>query len=411
MVTSVGWDPDKPAERVNDHFLFSRGTSNANVVTSDDGDVVINTGTPYQGVRNRERFEQLLGRPLKVRKIILSQYHADHVGGWEAFADPDVETYVHANFNRLNDEWQALSPYYQPRGARFLMGMMPDPKHLQSFYGTRREPEDIIIVDEETSFEIGGRRFEIFSIPSGETTDSLAVWLPEERTLFCGNFMGALYGALPNFYTIRGDRQRSVPAFLSDIQRLIDLVPETLVTGHDDPIYGTERIAADLGRIRDATRHLHEQTIAGMNAGKSVQQLMQEISLPVELQLAPGRSPVSWTVRAIWEEVSGWFMQQSTTELYGEPQSAIWAELAAMAGGADALAERAKRHAENGEPLKALHFTDIVRRMEPSHCVGREAEIAALEQLIDATGGRNYDELGWLENEIRIARAAMAGTD
>ena len=33
-----------------------------------------------------------------------------------------------------------------------------------------------------------------------------------------------------------------------------------------------------------------------------------------------------------------------------------------------------------------------------------EAELAALEQLLERSGGSCYDEVGWLESEIRIAK-------
>ena len=61
-------------------------------------------------------------------------------------------------------------------------------------------------------FELGGRRFELYSVPGGETLDSLFVWLPEERTVFTGNYLGPIFGTIPNLYTIRGDRLRSAVA-------------------------------------------------------------------------------------------------------------------------------------------------------------------------------------------------------
>jgi hypothetical protein len=36
------------------------------------------------------------------------------------------------------------------------------------------------------------------------------------------------------------------------------------------------------------------------------------------------------------------------------------------------------------------------------------ASVAALELLIDASGGTAFDEMGWLENEIGLAREAIA---
>jgi hypothetical protein len=72
-------------------------------------------------------------------------------------------------------------------------------------------PEPIVTTffDDSHGFEVGGRRFELYSVPGGETRDCPAVWLPQERTVFTSNLMGALYGQLPHLQTIRGDRPRS----------------------------------------------------------------------------------------------------------------------------------------------------------------------------------------------------------
>jgi alkyl sulfatase BDS1-like metallo-beta-lactamase superfamily hydrolase len=409
MPYSVGWRPEEPAERVNDHVVFSRGTSNSNLVTSSAGDVVINTGTPFEGARIRERYEQLLGRPLNVHTIILTQFHSDHVSGWSEFTGPGVVTLAHRELPRLRKEWLDLRDYYQPRGARFLSGMMPKPEQVKAYFRQTREPEDMTLVGDSYQFEVGGRRFELHAVNSGETLDGLIVWLPAEKTLFTGNFMGALYGALPHFSTIRGDRARSVPIFLKDIQKLIDFGAELMLTGHDAPIVGRGRIEADLMRLRDAVRYIHDETIKGMNAHEDLRTLMREIKLPAHLTPASGRGPVQWYVRAVWEEYSGWFMQESTTELYGVPQRAIWDELARLAGGPDSLANAARRHAEAGRPLEAIHFIDIALGIDPQHRHALETKILALELLIDQGGGTNFDELGWLESEIQAAENALGG--
>jgi glyoxylase-like metal-dependent hydrolase (beta-lactamase superfamily II) len=155
-----------------------------------------------EGPRHRERYESLLGRPLNVCKIILTQFHSDHVGGWSAFAGPGVETLAHCEQPRLRQEWKTLSPFYQPRGLRFLSAMVR-PDTAQKYFQPAPEPAGVSCFRDAHAFDAGGVRFELFSISAGETLDSIAVWLPNERTLFVGNFLGALYGALPNFYTDR----------------------------------------------------------------------------------------------------------------------------------------------------------------------------------------------------------------
>jgi hypothetical protein len=57
--------------------------------------------------------------------------------------------------------------------------------------------------------------------------------------------------------------------------------------------------------------------------------------------------------------------------------------------------------------VEALHFTDIALSVAPNHRGAREAEIGALEQLIERTEGKPYDELGWLESRLKEAHAAL----
>jgi len=409
LVKAIEWNPAAPAERINDYLLMSKGCSNSYLITSDAGDVVINTGTPGE-TGHRARYEALLGRPLKVAKVVFTQDHFDHIGGWTHFADPGVEMFAQAEFPRLCAERAALGAFFAPRGQAVLHALRPATPPGQTAHVARdlRDlPEPLTLFQDHHVFEVGGRRFELLSAPSGETLDSLMVWLPKEKVIFTGNWMGALYGALPHFYTLRGDRDRSVPNFMRELQRLIDLEPELLVTGHDEPIRGAERIRADMTKLLEAIRHIHDETVKGMAANKDLWTLMREIKLPAHLAMAPGRGPVSWYVRAVFEEYTGWFRHESTTELYGVPARTIWPELAGLAGGPDALAARAQARLAADEPVEALHFVEIALAADPKNPAARRAEIAALERLIERTEGRTFDEVGWLETQIQRAKAAI----
>src|SRR5262249_34295310 len=154
------------------------------------------------------------------------------------------------------------------------------------------------------------------AVPGGETTDSLVIWLPDERTLFSGNLFGPLFGHVPNLVTIRGDRYRDALTYISSLDRVLDLAPERLLTGHFDPIDGADRIAAEITAMRDGMQVVHDRTVEGMNAGLDVHTLMRDVAVPAELDLGEGYGTTAWNVRAIWENYAGWFHHRSTTELY-----------------------------------------------------------------------------------------------
>jgi alkyl sulfatase BDS1-like metallo-beta-lactamase superfamily hydrolase len=256
-------------------------------------------------------------------------------------------------------------------------------------------------IDSHT-FELGGRRFELYSTPGGETTDALVVWMPEQHTVFIGNLLGPFFGHVPNLYTLRGDKIRSAMAFIRSVDRVIALSPETLINGHD-VFRGADEIRHTMTKVRDATAYLRDRTIDGMNAGSDLWALMREVTLPRELALPQVHGKVPWIVRAIWEEHVGWFRYESTTELYGTPPSAVWQDIVELTGGTAALTERAHAHVEQGRALQALHLIEMVLAHAPEDPAALRVKRLALEWLLQNSGRENFSEVQWLEQAIKTA--------
>jgi alkyl sulfatase BDS1-like metallo-beta-lactamase superfamily hydrolase len=145
-----------------------------------------------------------------------------------------------------------------------------------------------------------------------------------------------------------------------------------------------------------------------MNAGVDLWTLMGQVALPPELDIPQGHGKVPWIVRAVWEEHSGWFRYESTTELYDVPPSAIWSELTELVGGTDVLLEHSYAHLEAGRALEALHFVDMVLAASPDQPHALEVKLGALRLLLERSGRENFSEVRWLEAEIRDTEAARA---
>ena len=396
--------PDEDAIEVTDHIFTGKGVSNAYLVTTLDGDLLVNCGEPYED--HVARFSRAgSGR---IRKIVFTQSHHDHIGSWARFAGPEVETIAQANFPFVRGERNRLARHFLPRRER-IFGAHADWPAEERLRTNEVLGEPVLTTTFTTfhSFELGGRRFELHAAPGGETLDSLFVWLPIERTVFTGNYLGPIFGTVPNLYTIRGDRLRSAVRYREGVDLLLALEPELLITGHGEPVRGTAEIRLQLSRMRDAISHIYDATVQGMNEGKDVFTLMREIRLPDHLSLPQFHGKVSWCVRAIWEEATGWFRFESSTELYDVPPSAVWSDLAELAGGAGALAERAARHVAAGRPLEAIHLTDIALTADPGDRRAREAQLGALEILLERSGKENYSEVAWLRGEIATAKERL----
>jgi alkyl sulfatase BDS1-like metallo-beta-lactamase superfamily hydrolase len=395
-------DQQKEAQAITDFIFMAKDISNAYLVTTAAGDVMVNTGF----MDNAERTKGLLAphRTGPLRYIILTQAHADHYGGVPTIREPGTQV---IGERRFVDTWQyfnQLAPYLGRR-SRKLWGTT-----IKRASNPPPPPEVVpdIAVDRRHAFDLGGRRFEVISTPGGEALDSLAVWMPDERVAFTGNLFGPVFLSMPNLCTVRGDKPRSVQRYLSSLDAVRRLGAELLITGHGEPIRGAAKIRADLDKMHAAVSYVNDATIAGMNAGKDVHALMREIRLPPLLKIGEFHGKVSWDVRAIWEEYSSWFHYDSTTSLYGTPRSSIDADLVGLAGGAGALADRARKRLNEGRPLEALHLLDVALGADASHTGALSVKKDALEVLLSESGGANLSETMWLKSEITAVEAALA---
>jgi len=400
-------DDQKEAARINDFIFMVKDISNAYLINTADGDVMVNTGFMDNAERNKALFAPLRSGPL--RYIMLTQAHADHYGGVPAFKEAETKI---IGGRKFSDTWQYfhdLAPYLQKRSAKLWASTMkrgsnpiPPPKVVP----------DILIndssVDGSYAFELGGRTFELIATPGGESLDSICVWLPKEKIVFTGNLFGPVFLAMPNLTTTRGDKPRLVVNYLESLNRVRALGAELLITGHGDPVVGKENIRSSLDKMHDAVLYVKNAVISGMNAGKTVHELMREIHLPEQLQIGQFHGKVSWAVRAIWEEHSGWFHYDSTTSLYGVPRSSVDRDLAELAGGASVLAKRAQDKVTQGKPLEAIHLLDIALGAEPGNKDALLVKKDALNVLLSQSGGSNLSEVMWLKSEISAAEAALA---
>jgi len=400
-------DAQTEAVEITPFVFMANDISNAYLVTTSDGDVVINTGMPEGAERSHKLFAPHRTGPL--RYIILTQSHADHFGGVPVFREPGTKIVGGPNFNEALADMMGLQSFFGQRTYK-LWGSTLKRDNSPKPIPTPEEVAPDILVDRELTLEVGNRKFVLISAPEGETIDNIAVWLPNEKIVFTGNTFGPVWLSMPFLNTLRGDKPRLVRNYLKSLEAIRDLDAEIVVTGHGEPIRGRQRIREDLDRMYAAVSHVRDYTLDGMKAGKTVHQLMREFVWPDNLQIGEFHGKASWAVKSIWREYAGWLhYEDGTTELYGVPRSSVYADIAELAGGAARLAERARQKLDAGQPLEALHLTDIALGAEPDDAAALGVKLAASKLLLEQSGQSNLSETMWLRSEIADLETKLAG--
>jgi hypothetical protein len=76
----------------------------------------------------------------------------------------------------------------------------------------------------------------------------------------------------------------------------------------------------------------------------------------------------------------------------------VYPDLVRLAGGPAAIARLAKERVEAGQPVEALHLTEVALTADPHHRATLEARLKALDLLIGRC--RNTNERGWLDYSL-----------
>ena len=394
---------------INDFIYKIEGQGAVFLINTDEGAVLVDTGFDNeQSVLQKKIIDELRTGP--VRKIIVTHAHQDHSGGlrhWLEEIEGGTEFVGHQRYGYMSRHYLEPLSFLKKRFKVLYPNIVvDDPSQDRSYWEMR--PTREVYVGQDYAFTLGGVDFRVIAPNNtGEGEDGLLLWLPQQKILFVGDLFGTLYPMFPNLYTVRGEKYRDPLDYVDAMNLVLKLSPEILVPTHFHVIEGKDYIRTSVTVMRDAVQYMWDETIRGMNEGKTVWQLMEEIQLPPELELSQGHGKVSWSVRAAWELLVGWYNYESVANLYHVPPSAIYPDLVELAGGPDALADRARQHLQRGEALEALRLLDVASVAE-SEAVLR-TRLAALEILIQQAreGLNNYSEVGFLRADLEATRAKL----
>jgi alkyl sulfatase BDS1-like metallo-beta-lactamase superfamily hydrolase len=135
---------------------------------------------------------------------------------------------------------------------------------------------------------------------------------------------------------------------------------------------------------------LHDQTLALMNAGARLDEIIHAVRAPAHLLERPYLQPVydepEFVVRNVWRLYGGWY-DGNPAHLKPAPEAQLAAEIATLAGGVLRLARRARELAAgttDNERRVAGHLAELAALAAPDDAEVHAARREVFERRVDA---------------------------
>ncbi len=318
----------------------------------------------------------------RIDSLVYTHGHVDHVGGSGAVV-ADAARLGHRRPRVVGHDNVAprMQRYRDTNGYNVII-------NARQFGGVKRDfgmgaapdflAEDVAWPDTTYSshlnLNVGGLDFELHH-GKGETDDHTWAWVPEHKALCVGDLAVWVFPNAGNPQKV----QRYPHEWAQALRTMMAYPAELFLPAHGLPIVGRDRIQRVLGDVAGALEGLVTDTLALMNQGATLDEIIHTVRVPQATLSLPWMMPVydepEFVVRNIWRKYGGWW-DAVPSNLKPAPQAALAGELASLSGGAAALAARATELADAGDLRLACHLVDLAGAAAPQDKAIHEARAA-----------------------------------
>jgi len=352
---------------------FVASFARVSAFVTDDGLVLVDTGHSLAAAQIHEQLRAW--SPARLHTAVFSHGHVDHVFGVGVFEEeadregwPRPTVVAHEAMPARFDRYKLTAGYNAVINQRQFQ--LPQP-----IWPTEYRYPDRTYAGEER-LEVGGLGFELHHA-RGETDDHTWTWVPGHKVLCTGDLF---IWASPNAGNPQ-KVQRYPREWALALREMAGLGAEFLLPGHGFPVVGADRIRRALEETAELLESIVDQTIAMMNEGARLDEVLHSVAMPAHLLERPYLRPVyddpEFIVRNVWRQYGGWY-DGNPANLKPAPDTRLAAEIAGLTGGAGgpiagaaALARRARQLV--GEAGNDAAESDLLLRL-----AGHLVELAAL---------------------------------
>jgi alkyl sulfatase BDS1-like metallo-beta-lactamase superfamily hydrolase len=402
--------PSGEAEEVAPDIAFVPSFANVSALRTGEGLVLFDSGSTMLSEQVHDRLRAWSDEP--VHTVVFTHGHTDHVFGVERYdADnaaagaPPVRVVAHEALPARFDRYRRTAGYNGAINARQFS--TPGLRWPTEYRYPDETYRDSLVLD------VGGERIELHHA-LGETDDATWGWVPGRRALFTGDLV---IWASPNCGNPQ-KVQRYPVEWAAALREMAAVGPDLLLPGHGLPVAGADRIATFLTEGAELLESIVEQTLAAMNEGARLDEVVRRVRPPEHLLARPHLRPVydepEFVVRNLWRLYGGWWDGNPAT-LKPAAEADLATELAVLAGGSERLATRARELAAAGDDRSlrlAGHLAELAVLAAPDDAgahAARAEVYAARTKASASTMAKGVFRWATTESESASKAVADAG--
>ena len=328
---------------------------NVAVFETSKGLVLVDSGYAPAGPALLEALQRISNK--KVHSIILTHHHIDHaLGAWALIQDnPDIQIIATEAFVEQQqidlDFMQNITRLTHQSPAAAPKGWEDVTRPTRTFSGA-------------LDLRIGGVRFELRAA-RGETADQLYVHVPSRDILVVADYYQRF---IPNAGNGRR-RVRFIGEWSEALMAMAALGAGTMIPMHGPVLTDKNEIKDRLSAHAAILKSINQQVQSALNANMPKHQIADSVRLPAEFSDRDDVRELYVSVQDVAKMAlhrhTGWW-NGIASEWNGPSASQQATELVALAGGVDALLQRARAHLDKDMKL-ACHLADQALFAEPQN--------------------------------------------
>lgn len=386
---------------VADRTLFVHGFANSAVLATDDGLVVVDSGS--QAASGAIHTSVRGWSALPADTVVFTHGHIDHCFGVERYDADNAalgarapRVVAHVAITARFDRYRATAGYNQIVNQRQFS--LPEYRWPLDY----RYPDETYTIS--TTLSPAGESIELHHA-RGETDDHTWVWAPERRVLCAGDLF---IWAAPNCGNPQ-KVQRYPSEWAAALRTMAALDADVLLPGHGLPIVGAERVHQALTDSAALLEHLVTATLELMNSGATLDDVLQTVHAPAHLLERPYLRPVydapEFILHNLWRLYGGWY-DGNPARLKPPRDADIAREVADLAGGVSVLVDRAGAAADAGDLRLAAQLAEWATQAAPDDPAAHAVRAAVYRRRVTEESSTMAKGIfGWAAAESERDRA------